>query len=254
MRKPAGEPSDVAGVAHQDFRFVPDTPGVFHAGMFRAGRGDLMDERPPALMLNRIRFSTQAPVPPAGERLVRSFAWVRRVHTLGPQGTNCQRAAQSWIAGRCDRAEIVLHRSMEQAAGEAAGREREVMLGVVAYPELHSIIYRHLQVMRLIDMFIMDTDEMVLAVRPDQQAEPRLCATHPAPQSLLPPRIERRFVSSTAIAAEQCAQGEAEGCITTLAAAGLNGLHILRRYGPVPMGFTIHGPSSPVARCCRAHV
>lgn len=213
-----------------------------------------MDERPAALTRNRTRLVPHAADLPAGESGVRPFGWVRRVHTLGPEGTNCQRAAQSWVARRCGRAEIVLHRSMEQAASRAAGCAREVMLGVVAYPELHSIIYSHLQVMRLIDLFLMDTDEMVLAVRPDRQAAPRLCATHPAPQALLPPCIERRFVASTAIAAEECARGEAEGCITTLAAAGLNGLRILRRYGPVPMGFTIHGPSSPVARCCRAYV
>ncbi|WP_243698444.1 hypothetical protein [Paracoccus alkanivorans] len=148
---------------------------------------------------------------------------------------------------------------MEQAADEVARRDCEVMLSVVAYPDLHSIIYTHVRTMRLLDIFIMDTDEMVMAVPPGRDAEPQVCATHPAPQALLPDRIERRFVASTALAAQECASGKAEGCITTLAAADRHGLRVLHRYGPVPMGFTVHGPAardtlSPAATCCRAYL
>ncbi|MDP0929770.1 prephenate dehydratase [Paracoccus onubensis] len=193
------------------------------------------------------------------ERRSRRFAWVRKVHTLGPQGTNCEKAARFWVDRLALDAPIVLHQSIERAATEVAVCDAEVMLGVVAYPDLHSVMYTHVRTMRLLDLFIMNTDEMVMAVPPGRDTEPRICVTHPAPQALLPERIQRRFVASTALAAQECACGRAEGCITTLAAADRHGLRVLHRYGPVPMGFTIHGPAardtlSPAATCCRAHL
>ncbi len=183
-----------------------------------------------------------------------AFAWVREVHTLGPRGTNCERAASAWAARHSPGARIVLHASMEGAAEETAGRDHEVMLGAIAYPKLHSIIYEHVRDLRLIDLFIMDTDEMVLAARQPCAETPRICATHPAPEPLLPRSVTRQYVASTALAAETCATGLAEGCVTTLGAARRFGLHILRRYGPIPMGFTIHGPARPAAHCRRDQI
>ncbi|MFV1590982.1 prephenate dehydratase [Phaeobacter sp. JH20_36] len=169
-----------------------------------------------------------------------TFGWVKQIHTLGPTGTNCERAAISWALRRCHGASVKLHRTMEQAAESVACQDGAVLVGVVAYPHLHSIIYAHIQKMKLLDVFIMNTDNMVLASRTG--AEPMTCATHPAPEKLLPATVERRFVSSNVIAARDCAAGNVDGCITTLCAAEKFGLSILRKFGPVPMGFTIHGP------------
>ncbi|MFW8634774.1 prephenate dehydratase [Cribrihabitans pelagius] len=168
------------------------------------------------------------------------YEWVERIHTLGPSGTNCEKAALAWAGRKCPNAGICLHRSMEQAASAVAGRPRSVLLSVVAYPQLHSIIYEHLGNLRLIDVFIMNTDNMVLASSTGEM--PALCATHPAPEKLLPPAMQRIYAASNVLAAADCAEGRADGCITTLCAAKRYGLAILRSFGPVPMGFTIHGP------------
>lgn len=88
----------------------------------------------------------------------------------------------------------------------------------------------------------MDTDEMVLASCSGDW--PKVCATHPAPEHLLPPSIERRYVASNVLAAEECVSGRTEGCVTTLCAARFYGLTVLRNFGCIPMAFTIHGPRS----------
>ncbi|MFW8595108.1 prephenate dehydratase [Cribrihabitans neustonicus] len=168
------------------------------------------------------------------------YAWVGRIHTLGPSGTNCEKAALAWAGRKCPNAAVSLHRSMEQAASAVAGAPGSVLLSVVAYPQLHSIIYEHLGNLRLIDVFIMNTDNMVLASSTGEM--PVLCATHPAPEKLLPPSMQRIYAASNVLAAAECAEGRADGCITTLRAAERYGLTILRSFGPVPMGFTIHGP------------
>lgn len=184
--------------------------------------------------------------PPAGAApdtpKSQSFDWVSDVHTLGPSGTNCERAARSWALRECGSAEVHLHGSMEEAASHVVRDDRAVLLGVVAYPNLHTIIYSHLHTLRLMDVFIMNTDNMVLASRTG--AAPIVCATHPAPEKLLHETVERRFVSSNVMAANTCAAGEADSCITTLCAAQKHKLVLLQAFGPVPMGFTIHGPCS----------
>lgn len=169
-----------------------------------------------------------------------SFDWVRQVHTLGPTGTNCERAALTWVQRHCKTTEVFLHPTMEIAAEAVAQCRKSVLLSVVAYPHLHSIIYEHIGQLKLMDVFIMNTDNMVLASSTGKT--PALCATHPAPEKLIPASIERKYVTSNAQAAAVCAKGEADGCITTLCAANEFSLTVLTKHGPVPMGFTIHGP------------
>ncbi|SDQ33794.1 prephenate dehydratase [Pseudovibrio sp. Tun.PSC04-5.I4] len=168
------------------------------------------------------------------------FSWVRQVQTLGPTGTNCEKAALKWATRQCPNAKLFLHPTMELAADAVAKCGGSVLLSVVAYPHLHSIIYGHIGNLRLMDVFIMNTDNMVLASSTGET--PSVCATHPAPEKLIPASIERKFVASNVIAAAECAKGETDCCITTLCAAQEFSLTVLRKHGPVPMGFTIHGP------------
>jgi hypothetical protein len=116
-----------------------------------------------------------------------------------------------------------------------------VLLGVAAYPDLHALIYSNLHYFQILDVFIVDTDEMVLASRTGEM--PIICATHPSPEKLLPASIERRYVTSNALAARDCAEGTVDGCLTTLCAAEHHALKLIRSFGRIPMAFTIHGPT-----------
>ncbi|HEY6798670.1 MAG TPA: hypothetical protein VI248_28665 [Kineosporiaceae bacterium] len=170
------------------------------------------------------------------------------VHTLGPEGTNCEAAAHHWLASRTDRdVGVVLHATLEEAVTEVlAEPDHRLLLACVVYPALHEIVFRNLAEMVLQDCFVMPTHNMVLAGRSGRPV--RTVASHPAPVNLLdgsPARVE--LVTSNAQAAIICAAGTVDACITTLPAARAHGLDVLTDFGPVPMGFTVHAPQPALA-------
>ena len=167
------------------------------------------------------------------------FLAVTSLHTLGPAGTNCELAARQWSARAGQPADIVLHASLEEAAEAAASTPGAALMVPVAYPNLHTLMYAHLESLRLADTLIVDTHNMVLARRPGA-GQPRSVASHPAPVELVPAGCTVRLAASNAQAALDCAAGAAEGCITTLPAMEANGLELVTDFGPVAMAFTVH--------------
>jgi hypothetical protein len=164
---------------------------------------------------------------------------VTSLHTLGPAGTNCELAAQEWLARQGRRGTIVLHGTLEEAAAEAARTPGAALMVPVAYPELHKLVYAYLDTLELADSLITMTHNMVLARRP-RVGCPASVASHPAPVELVPAGCTVRIVASNAQAALDCARGEADGCITTLPSMESNGLELVHDYGPVAMAFTVH--------------
>ena len=164
---------------------------------------------------------------------------VGSLHTLGPAGTNCERAAHEWFASERRAGTVVLHDTLEQAAAAVAHTPGAALMAPVAYPDLHRLIYAHLEALELAASHIANTHSMVLARRPGAEAL-RSVATHPAPDQLVPAGAEARTAASTSQAAVDCAAGLADGCITTLPAMESNGLELVHDFGPVAMAFTIH--------------
>lgn len=168
------------------------------------------------------------------------LARVVTIRTLGPPGTNCEAAAYEWFTRAGWSGRVVLHRTLEEAAERLADNDdgREALLGCVVYPDLHQLVFNNLASMTLADVFIMPTHPMVLASR--DSTPPTTVATHPAPQNLVPTGIQRVLTTSNSQAAEECAAGSVDGCITTRPAAEYRGLRVVTDFGPVQMGFTIH--------------
>ena len=170
----------------------------------------------------------------------RRFAELRSLHTLGPTGTNCEAAAHYWFDLNNIEGDVILHDTLE--AGVATLRDSDAadqaVLGCIVYPELHTLVFSNLTWLKLVDCFIMPTFNMVLARKPGDELT--RIATHPAPQGLVPEGCERILVTSNSVAAARCASGTVDGCVTTLVAARNHGLEVVRDYGPVPMGFSIH--------------
>lgn len=178
---------------------------------------------------------------PSAEPVLRR---VREIHTLGPAGTNCERAAREWLARAGRRGRVVLHPTLEAAAAALPVDGRAGLMGCIAYPDLHTLMFANLGRLRLADCLITATHPMVLAAREARQ--PRSVVTHPAPRLLVPAGVtEVILTTSNARAADECAAGRADGCITTGAAAEDRGLILLRDFGPIHMGFTIHVPCDP---------
>lgn len=165
---------------------------------------------------------------------------VATLHTLGPEGTNCQRAAETWFSRQRRQGAVKLHPTLEVAVEALYGEPGAALLACVVYPELHTLVFTNLHRLTMIDCFVVPTHNMVLATRRDNQRI-QTVATHPAPSCLVPASIPQRIlVNSNTQAALDCVAGLADACITTLPAVERHDLRIIRDFGPVPMGFTIH--------------
>ncbi|MFD9904366.1 bacilysin biosynthesis protein BacA [Streptomyces sp. NPDC059063] len=167
---------------------------------------------------------------------------IKYLHTLGPTGTNLEAAAHLWFQkpGRAHDGRVVLHTSLEYAMETVPRTGAHALLACAVYPDLHTLVFGNLDVCRMVDCFLWPTHEMVLAVAPGGSAEPATVATHPAPAGLVPPTGARQLVTSNAQAAIDCADGKAEGCVTTVVAARAHGLRTVRSFGEVPMVYTVH--------------
>jgi prephenate dehydratase len=165
---------------------------------------------------------------------------VTSIHTLGPTGTNCERAAQHWLTAQGKPVEIYLYPTLEAAALSMKGQAGAALLGCVVYPELHTLVFSNLDWLTLADSFIIPTHNMVLAAKETTQSL-SLVSSHPAPVGLIPASIkQRRLVNSNVQAAIDCSQDLSDCCITTSVAAQKYNLKVVQDFGPVLMGFTIH--------------
>ncbi len=164
---------------------------------------------------------------------------IDRIRTLGPTGTNCEAAARHWAAAHAPNSDIELHQTLEDAMTLALEEPKTAILGCVVYPDLHNLVFPYLARMRLADVFLFNTFNMVLAA-PTGRQDFSLVATHPAPSSLVQDDYPVTLARSNAEAARMCRAGEVDACVTTLPAARANGLDTVRDFGEVPMGFTIH--------------
>jgi prephenate dehydratase len=167
------------------------------------------------------------------------YGKLRAIHTLGPAGTNLEAAARWWRSNnRLASAEIMLHDTLETAVQKMAMDGSAALIACIVYPELHTLVFQNMERLEISECFVYSTYNMVVASR--NGSTPLTVATHRAPQHLAAGNFERVFVNSNSQAAIDCADGKVDGCITTLPAAKEHGLQVVKDFGPVPMGFSVH--------------
>lgn len=171
------------------------------------------------------------------------------IHTLGPSGTNLEKAAHHWLAERGTAGKVVLHPEVEDGLDAMAFDGTEAVLACAVYPRLHDLVFRNLHRLEMADSFILDTHDMVLAARPGHTALATI-VSHPAPSSLVAGRGEVTMSSSNSRAAALCAAGRFDACVTTAPAAAAEGLRLIENFGPVPMIFTLHVGRAPGGPAC----
>ena len=168
------------------------------------------------------------------------------IHTLGPEGTNCEAAAQHWLEGHGYSPDgVVLHETLEDAVlGLRRAPEASAVLACIVYPDLHKLVFRNMRFMAIRECFVVPTHPMVLAARdPETIDDLTTVATHPGPVDLLDDmEVTRVAATSNIAAARMCADGQVDGCITTLPGVRQHDLNLLRDFGPIPMGFSLHAP------------
>lgn len=168
------------------------------------------------------------------------------IHTLGPKGTNCEKAAYYWLETNGLNGNVILHETLEVAIEKIKKDDNCILLGCIVYPYLHNIVFQNLTLLKLTDCFVLDTHNMLLASRFNDLSKIKKVGSHPAPKDLfseingLNKPTESLLFNSNSEAALQCANGTVDACITTLKAAESHNLNILHDFGPVPMGFSIH--------------
>ncbi|MET9346253.1 bacilysin biosynthesis protein BacA [Streptomyces termitum] len=170
----------------------------------------------------------------------RALSDITTIHTLGPTGTNLEKAAHHWFAGRGLAGTVLLHPEVEDGLDAMAFDGTEAILACAVYPRLHDLVFSNLHRLEMADSFLLDTHDMVLAGRPGATGEVATIVTHPAPSCLVTGRGDITLTSSNSRAAALCAAGEFDACVTTGPAAAAEGLHLLENFGPVPMVFTLH--------------
>lgn len=163
---------------------------------------------------------------------------IKKVHTLGPEGTNCEKAAKAWFKIKKIKAEIQLHPSLEEAVEYVKKDKNSALLSCVVYPDLHRLVFNNLDCIEFFECFVVNTYPMVLAVK--ESDNPRSISTHPAPENLIPPNKVVIHSTSNAQAAFDCLAGKAEGCITTEKCAKKLNFKIIKNFGKLPMGFALH--------------
>ncbi|MGC4949593.1 bacilysin biosynthesis protein BacA [Streptomyces sp. DT224] len=176
-------------------------------------------------------------LPKAGREDVLSGVTV--IHTLGPTGTNLEKAAHYWLTRRGTAGKVVLHAEVEDGLDAMAFDGTEAVLACAVYPRLHDLVFQNLHRLEMADSFILDTHDMVLAGRPGHTALSTI-VSHPAPSSLVAERGDVTLTSSNSRAAALCAAGRYDACVTTGPAAAAEGLRLIENFGPVPMIFTLH--------------
>ena len=174
------------------------------------------------------------------------------IHTLGPAGTNCEAAARHWLEqsnivgfSAVERS-VILHRTLEDAADAMMVDKNSALLTPIAYPQLGDLIYSNIGRFQIIDTFIIPTYEMVLAS--NCSAYPRVISLHPAPTKLLGDQFKKRFVESNVIAAIDCSHKKSDGCITTRDVAVKYNLRVVKSFGRVIMGFSLHASTVETQR------
>lgn len=166
---------------------------------------------------------------------------VKKVHTLGPTGTNLEAASRAWMEKNGLSAEVVLHETLEHGVERMQLDGSEVLIACIVYPELHTLVFSNLEKLEIVECFVQPTHNMVLASRTG--AMPSTIASHPAPRGLVPKdATEVVIVNSNAQAAVDCSRGLVEGCITTIAACRAHDLKVVKDFGALPMGFSVHAP------------
>ncbi|MDR6352663.1 hypothetical protein [Pantoea sp. SORGH_AS_0659] len=118
------------------------------------------------------------------------------IHTLGPEGTNCEKAGYLWLESKKVYGDVKLYSTLEDALIEVRKNTHDLLLGCAVYPDLHKIVFENLDFLEIQDSFVMPTWNMVLAKnhRSSSNMEKIIIACHPARHPISLIHTARMFV------------------------------------------------------------
>ena len=118
-------------------------------------------------------------------------------------------AALSWLNQNKLQGDVLLHKTLELGVEAVVNSsEPSVLLGCIAYPDLHHLIFGNREKIELLDSFVFPTMPMLLAARELAPTVTNTIASHPAPVKFIPQAYKDiRLANSNAAAAKSCASG-----------------------------------------------
>ena len=122
---------------------------------------------------------------------------------------------------------------------EVLKNKNSALLGCIAYPDLHNLIFPYLDSLTIGDLFLCDTYEMVLAKKKETKSIENV-SSHIAPSSLVKQEYSTMLCNSNADAAQLCFKDKTDACVTTLKAASDLDLEVVKNFESLPMGFSVH--------------
>lgn len=201
---------------------------------------------------------TKADLPGAVELTLRvgDDATVRKVihYALGPAGTNISQAAVQWSRrmGVEHKSEVILCTTPEDAVRQAREISEPGVLPLfwtcAVYFRENELFFENPDTLPFLFAETMNLDEMQLAVRHENRAlsPGMLVASHLSPAPLVKEAALKVVqANSNAAAAQMCASGKVDACITTESARRIHSLRQVHSFGSPPMvffgGTTKHG-------------
>jgi prephenate dehydratase len=139
-------------------------------------------------------------------------------------------------------AHVRLFPSYEEASRQVESGEADFVLVAAAFPDLNRLIFGTPRRLRIVDAFVADTPELVVATRGSSSTVPATiaCAAAPLPSVRdMFPQAAILPAESNAHAARIVASGGADAALTTAPAAALLELQPLMSFGTVPMAWVI---------------
>lgn len=164
------------------------------------------------------------------------------VATLGPSGT-CGEHVFLLNQGRFgSNAKLTLHKYYNDVVGSVMDGESDYGLVAAAYPDLHHLIFSNYQSLSIVDCFLAETPELVVACINSTEHKPKkiscFSAVEPLAKDLYPEGILIKALSN-AHAADLVVCGVADHAITTLPAAASRNMEIAYSFGCISIPWVV---------------
>jgi hypothetical protein len=233
--------------------------GPAHADLLRRRRAWFEPHAGPNYVLWWIRAGELPTVAEGEERLAHLQAHGPSVHafdfktqfqppalvigTLGPAGTNSEKAAREYLRRDVIHGEVLLFDTFEEVVRRLLEGALDKAVVCTAYLKFSALYFERVPQLRMSEVFVADLHPMVVATRSGFARDGRPSfAVQPAIQPLI-----RRYLAegqilpaaSNASAAHDVAKGKADACLTTEVVARACGLEIVSRMPPLQIPFVV---------------
>lgn len=180
-----------------------------------------------------------------------------KIFALGPDGTNIYQASKAWIKNMNieEKSDIILCSTPEEEVMKSMEIKEDSVIPIFAlctvYYNLCNLFFKYCNNYFFLSHFYMQLDSMQLASKKktlEELGEHAIVARHLSPRMILEDTsYEFIDANSNAHAAQLCAEGKVEACITTETAKNIYNLNTIQMFGSPVMLFTFgtteHGVS-----------